>query len=355
MGRYMQRPYELTTPELKNRLDEMITATMEELQSQFLVLPKGTNFIEYEDFQDAYEALRRQTNAFAAVTEATVWTALQEDALALVVLRTIIGLNPSEWAAMARSERNSDIKQGYARGLDSKCRTNRRLLVAGTSVNSVRTRRVSALIAVAVDYMVQGAPAGAADTVHRLAKVDTAEGLSSLSRVANHDVPYASLLYERYLGRPYASHRDSISSLIGDTMEGAIEEMLARARIGFRKTRRAERIPGFDQAPDFVIPDELNPAVVIEAKIASDDGTARDKVNRIMRLHQISLERKEAGKRSFEVVACIDGRGFGVRREDMRRIIESTEGKVFTLATLDKLIQYTRLREFLPRTQSISS
>ena len=27
----------------------------------------------------------------------------------------------------------------------------------------------------------------------------------------------------------------------------------------FRKTKRAERVAGFDQAPDFIVPDEFNP------------------------------------------------------------------------------------------------
>jgi hypothetical protein len=51
--------------------------------------------------------------------------------------------------------------------------------------------------------------------------------------------------------------------------------------MSYRKTKRAERITGFDQAPDFIIPDEFNPAVVIEAKLTEDDGTARDKVTRV--------------------------------------------------------------------------
>jgi hypothetical protein len=59
-------------------------------------------------------------------------------------------------------------------------------------------------------------------------------------------------------------------------------------------------------------------------------------------------ERRRASQSDFEVVACIDGRGFGVRRADMRNLLLITEGKVFTLATLDQLIGYTRLREFLP-------
>lgn len=36
-------------------------------------------------------------------------------------------------------------------------------------------------------------------------------------------IPYAVLLYEHYLGRPFASHRDGVSELVGDVMESAIE------------------------------------------------------------------------------------------------------------------------------------
>ena len=157
------------------------------------------------------------------------------------------------------------------------------------------------------------------------------------------------LLYERYLGRPYASHRDSVSELIGDLMENAIEEHLESRNITYRKTGRAERIEGFDQAPDFFVPTEFAPAVIIEAKLTNDDGTARDKVTRLVHLAEIRDARKRAGVPSFEVVACIDGRGFGVRRQDMRRLIEATQGKVFTLATLDRLVQATRLEEFASR------
>ncbi|MBI3980226.1 MAG: hypothetical protein HY331_18785 [Chloroflexi bacterium] len=327
----------------------MVSVTFSDLQSQFLVLPKGPSFIEYRDFQYAYEVLERHTAAFTAFTEDTVWMALREDSLSFVVLRTILGMTPPEWTDVARSERASDISQGYARALDVRCRRERGLFDRLTrSRRGKALDRAEALISVATQVIRQGAPAGAADTAHRLAKVDTAEGLTSVQHVAAHHVPYAVLLYERYLGRPFASHRDSVSELIGDVMENAIEERLTRARISFRKTKRAERVPGYDQAPDFFVPDEFNPAVLIEAKITGDDGTARDKATRIVHLAELRDERLRQGRPGFEVVAAIDGRGFGVRREDMRRILLRTEGKVFTLATLDQLIPHTRLRGFLP-------
>jgi hypothetical protein len=114
---------------------------------------------------------------------------------------------------------------------------------------------------------------------------------------------------------------------------------------GFRETKRAERIPGFDQAPDFITPDEFMPVALIEAKLTEDGGTARDKVARVQRL---STLRDEQGK-DYDVIACIAGRGFKVRREDMRRLLQATDGKVFTLATMHLLIENTRIREYRVR------
>ena len=48
----------------------------------------------------------------------------------------------------------------------------------------------------------------------------------------------------------------------------------------------------------------------------------------------------------YEVIACIAGRGFGVRREDMKKILMATRGKVFTLRNLDRLIDCTNLKDY---------
>ena len=111
-------------------------------------------------------------------------------------------------------------------------------------------------------------------------------------------------------------------------------------------TKRAERIPGFDQAPDFIVPDEFNPQIIIEAKLTEDDGTARDKVTRIQHLAQLSIAGAPAGQQKVQVIACIAGRGFGVRREDMKKMLLATRGKVFTLKTLDRLVECCDLQKF---------
>ena len=87
-----------------------------------------------------------------------------------------------------------------------------------------------------------------ADVLHRMDKADTRNGLASIQPMADLGVPYAMVLYERFLGRPFAGHRDSVSELVGDVVETAIEGVLTRSGVSYRKTKRAERVSGFDQA-----------------------------------------------------------------------------------------------------------
>jgi hypothetical protein len=217
--------------------------------------------------------------------------------------------------------------------------------------NGLTDRRLTAMINTACQLLTETPPKTPSDKVYRLDKADTKDGLASLQPLADLGVPYAMLLYERFLGRPFAGHRDSVSELVGDILETAIEAQLLSRGISFRKTKRAERVTGFDQAPDFIVPDEFNPKVVIEAKITEDDGTARDKVTRVQHLGSLSTQDVPLnGPPRFEVVACIAGRGFGVRREDMRKLLRATRGKVFTLSNLGRLVDCTRLSEFPTRT-----
>ena len=85
--------------------------------------------------------------------------------------------------------------------------------------------------------------------IHRLHKADTGGGLATVAPLSDIGVPYAMLLYERFLGRPFAGHRDSVSELVGDILETAIEELLTRHGISYRKTKRAERVQGRAAAP----------------------------------------------------------------------------------------------------------
>lgn len=358
----MKRPFELDQQELERRLEEMVDATISDLGSEFLLMPAGSAFIKYGDFRKAYEVLKRHTEAFTIFSEKVVYSALFENSRVFCVLRAILGMTPPEWAELARSEYSHEIPQNAARTLDRKCREDSKYIKgleeryrARMSKNKGRKRvdrpvslkRIDNLLKTAIYFVQRGAPKEVDGVIHRLAKFDTSRGIDSVQYAAREDIPYAVLLYERYLGRPFAAHRDAVSELVGEVIENAIEDQLRKNGVSFRKTQRAERIPGFGQAPDFCIPDEINPAVVIEAKITSDDGTARDKVARIKELETQRNQHISEGRPSYEVVACIDGRGFRERREDMRQLLLRLNGKVFTMASLDNLVTHTEIRQFV--------
>jgi len=257
------------------------------------------------------------------------------------VLRCILGFTPPEWAYYASRHTGVEIGQGAARTIDRKIRISPTTPLKQSE--GVTDARIRALIEAACGILQSGAPAVPQD---RIDKADTAAGLVGVRSLADPGAPYSVLLYERFLGRPFAGHRDSISELVGNIVENAIEDVLTQAGISYRKTKRAERLPGFGQAPDFVIPNEVNPQVVIEAKLTEDDGTARDKVTRVQHLRALSVAAQLPDQPKFEVVACIAGRGFGVRREDVKKLILAARGKVFTFQNMHQLVEATRLREY---------
>lgn len=336
-------PFEVPFHEVQTDIDRFVSAVFSSLESEFLVLPRGEGFVEYPVFETGYEELKRATGGFSKLNPGTVLRVAIQVPISLIVLRTMLGFTPPEWAYVAAQRTAIEIDQGFIRNLD---REIRKQPLTPLQVTSISAERLRALVDTACALLTESAPEVREDEIHRLDKADTRAGLSGISTLARMGVPYAVLLYERFLGRPFAGHRDSVSELIGDRLELAVEEILNRTGISYRKTKRAERIPGFDQAPDFIVPSEFNPQVVIEAKSAEDDGTARDKVTRIQHLHELSIIGQPSNQARFELVACIGGRGFGVRREDMKKLLLATRGKVFTVKTLDKLIDYTRLREF---------
>jgi hypothetical protein len=344
----MKSPFQASSLELEANLDAFVDAVFGALKSEFLTLPRGNGFIEYSVFEEGYEALKQATAGFRDLSPAAVTDAVYRTPMTFIVIRAVLGFTPPEWAYVASQTASLEISQGFIRSLDRRIRL--APLEPIEQRKGLANTRIKALVDTACQLISSGAAGTASDAIHRLDKADTKHGLASLQPLADLGAPYAMLLYERFLGRPFAGHRDSVSELVGDVLETAIEEVLSRSSITYRKTKRAEKISGFDQSPDFIIPDEFNPKVIIEAKITEDDGTARDKITRVQHLYALSMrDVPPGGKPRFEVIACIAGRGFKVRREDMKKLLLATRGKVFTLQNVDKLVDFSRLRDFRTR------
>ncbi len=340
-------PFEASFDEIRADPERFVSEVFSNLASEFLFLPKGAGFVDYATFEAGYEHLKRATGGFQSIASETVLPAAVQCPMAIIVLRTMLGFTPPEWAYITVQRAGADVSQGFARSLDCGIRLRPE---APIRVGGLAFERLTAMISVACELLNDGAPATDADKIHRLAKADSLEGTTSIRTMASIGAPYAMLLYERFLGRPFAGHRDSVSELVGNSLESAIEEVLTKAGVSYQKTKRAERVPGFDQAPDFMVPDSFSPKVVIEAKLTEDDGTARDKVTRVQHLGALSMKGVPPDKPPrFEVIACIAGRGFGVRREDMKKLLWATRGKVFTLKTLDRLVDCTELKNYRTR------
>jgi hypothetical protein len=336
-------PFEVSLDVILKNPESYVDAVFSCLESEFLVLPKGAGFIEYPVFERGYEALKAATAGFSQFDPNKVFPVAISEPISIVVLRSMLGFTPPEWGYVTTQKTGISVTQGFVRSLDRKVRIDPETKLGA---NGVTKERLEAMVQTACQLLMNGVPEVEGDQLHRLDKADTRHGVEGIQNLAGIGVPYAMLLYERFLGRPFAGHRDSVSDLIGDSLESAIEDVLSRAGVSFRKTKRAERIEGFDQTPDFIIPSEFNPQVIIEAKITEDDGTARDKVTRIQHLGELSLAGRSENNPKYEVVACIGGRGFGVRREDMKKMLLATRGKVFTAKTLDRLVECTRISEF---------
>lgn len=333
-------PFEATEEEIEDGIDSYVQATVSSLGSFYLELPKGNSFLTQADFTKAFDLLRMGTDDFTILDRAVIKRCIETNSTVFAVLRSIVGVSPPELADLAGEvDPSIIINQNTARKLDQEARR-------GVPVFKPRAHKgnqvAMVLIEAACRAIERGPSPVAPDKIHRLDKFDTMNGLKSVQAATDKNVPYPTILYERMLGRPFATHRDSISELIGDIVEGAVALALTAADIPFYKSCNAEKFEDMDQAPDFFIPDKNDPIAVIEAKLTQDDGTARDKVTRVQHLRNISDEGN-----GFEVIACIDGRGFRVRPENLKKLIRAARGKVFTVATMDQLVKQTRLREFL--------
>ena len=230
----MKYPFEARPDEVLATPELFVDAVFASLASEFLVMPKGEGFLEYPIFAAAYEALKKASNGFVRLDHTTVLAVALQCPVVLLVLRAILGFTPPEWACVAASRKAMDIPQNAARTLDRRIRSspNRPLRPGETS-----RARITALVETACDLIEEGYPSVPSDKLHRFNKADSLDGLSSVRQLANLGTPYAMLLYERLLGRPFAGHRDSVSELVGDGLESVIEDELTKAGLPFARPR----------------------------------------------------------------------------------------------------------------------
>jgi hypothetical protein len=115
-------PFEADYAEIQGDPEPFITAVFSSLESEFLVMPKGNGFIDYPVFEAGYESLKRISNGFTNLPPAVIIEHAMTNPVCLIVLRAMMGFNPSEWAYLTSQRTGVKVTQGFARTLDRKVR-----------------------------------------------------------------------------------------------------------------------------------------------------------------------------------------------------------------------------------------
>ncbi len=115
-------PFEVPFEEILKDPESYVDAVFSCLESEFLIMPKGAGFVEYPVFERGYEALKAATQGFSRVEPSNVLAGILKEPISLVVLRSMLGFTPPEWAYVATQRTGVVVSQGFVRSLDRKVR-----------------------------------------------------------------------------------------------------------------------------------------------------------------------------------------------------------------------------------------
>ena len=110
-------PFDATYEEILANPNAYVDSVFESLGSSFLVLPRGPGFIDYPMFERGYEALKLATEGFAHIELGRVLPIASALPISIVVLRSMLGFTPPEWAYVTAQRTGVQIDQGAIRAL----------------------------------------------------------------------------------------------------------------------------------------------------------------------------------------------------------------------------------------------
>ncbi|MBI4766940.1 MAG: hypothetical protein HY787_20520, partial [Deltaproteobacteria bacterium] len=145
-------PFEVVFNEIMRDVERYIDAVFSCLESEFLVMPKGLGFIDYPVFERGYEALKATTKGFSEFDPAKVLPAALAEPISIVVLRTMLGFTPPEWAYLAAQRTGVSVSQGFVRSLDRKVRMSPERPIKADG------ERLKVLVETACELLTQGTP-----------------------------------------------------------------------------------------------------------------------------------------------------------------------------------------------------
>ena len=339
--------------DIKEEIRKAIIKSAEEyakrfLRTYFFIIPWDTSVvIDEATFKKLYQVAEEHTHKFSVVDKDTIMRVLRSEPRTVIVFRMILGYTAGELAFMLQEHygekiRKDDISVVEHLGNNAPRTSLRRFMRAVPSMADFIYR--------AVKGEIPELPEGIDTALFRprTYKIDTREGWESVEKAAKEGVSYADLLYQRYIGGAFRQVRDMSSSIKGDVLQGPLEKLFKEHGIPYYHTKPRERIPNWELAPDFFIPNTMSPEVVIEAKVTEDGGTARDKASRIEKLARIAREK------GVILIAVVDGKGFTRIRDALAPIILNSGGLVFSYSNLHEILDVPAIAKYKGKATGLS-
>lgn len=115
-------PFEASLEQILKDPEPYVDAVFSSLESEFLIMPKGPGFIEYPFFERGYESLKAATKGFTELEPEKVFQVTISRPISIVVLRTMLGFTPPEWAYLTSQRSGISVTQGFIRTLDRRAR-----------------------------------------------------------------------------------------------------------------------------------------------------------------------------------------------------------------------------------------
>jgi hypothetical protein len=287
---------------------------------------------EIEVVEKAYAEAHRLTAGFSKTDVESLARTLIEAPSSLLAFRLILGLTTSEFSQAARlvsvNDKHLTMSKVRIDALESGRPAAKDIAVhCATTIDQIMRRRIF------------GSPA--VGTRSKLDKPDTIKGWKSVREFAAGGVPFAVFLHQRLYGGAFNQLLNATGRLKGNSLELAVAQTFDRTGIQYLRTgseyqKDIKKRFGLTvrPAPDFVVFDRRNALrAILECKVTSDGGTARDKASRFR-----SLRNEAAKLGGVPVIAILAGVGWRRASDALGPVIRDTDGRVFTPATLAQII-----------------
>lgn len=313
------------------------------------------DFFEAKHFSQSYRLASAGTRGFTAVDVQTLTTLIADEPLALLTLRTICGLTKGEFASASKmaDATGTGVGEGSIDSMEKK----------GTKPkNPVKNVDRARILAMTLDQVMSGAlfQSNTADfPTKQEFKPDSTSGWPSAATFAANGVPYSTFLHQRHYGGAFRQLLDATSGNRGDLIEDAVEDLFRDNGVPYIRTGSHNQGDPYKRfgldvrpAPDFIIYDEASGHLMgmLECKTINDGGTARDKALRFAKLKAESQRLN-----GIALMAVLGGLGWRRVNDALGPVVDATDGRVFTLATLPEMLTVAPIPSLLGTAVTFSS